>query len=148
MNREVLSILAHKAVNDTIFYRVQWTDKTCLWLPGRLLNNDHNRKWLQWYWTSQDIAVKDISTQTDPAFGFELSHVIEDLVSPACTFAVFPPSAPPVSLLPVEIVSIDFAAGKAMVKMAKEAECVEMSVDELKDAAPLLVCEYCLKHFA
>ena len=146
MQPELFAILAHKVENDTLIYRIQRPDKSCQWFPGASLDHFRTRHLVSQYWKTCDVCLKDAEVQTDPVVGFDLSGVMDSLVSPICSYVEFKQVQAPRPRLgpPVEIVSISFENDSAIVRYGRDREDVEMPLDELKAVAPLLVCEYCL----
>ncbi|OHT00788.1 hypothetical protein TRFO_07768 [Tritrichomonas foetus] len=150
--QDILNIYAHQTEDDTIFYRVQWSNRSCEWVDGASLFNPKYQKYLVRYWNSKPVCLIDSSTQTDPVKIFDFSITQENIKKWTSSFRTFydgdkgnlstAREEDLSGLIPFNVVSINVIENQAMVQFSEGATPVEMPLDRLLMLSPQLVAQY------
>lgn len=145
---EIMNIFAHRLDGDnTILYRVQWTNRKCEWVDGNNLFNEKYQKYLIKYWQLEQHEFTNIATQTNPTHAFDFSITKENIEKwTNVSFRSFrPPSQETRNthcLIPYSIDSIDVIKQIALVRFFEDTGPIEMELDRLLMLAPRLVARF------
>lgn len=148
----ILNIFAHHIEDqNTIKYRVQWSNRTCEWVDGNNLNNQNYGKYLIKYWKIGPREYKDQISQTDQARSFDFSITQHNINKWTSSFRPFSPQKHDETsqsqyhnIIPNSIHSIDANQNLAMVEFPNIPEPVPMKLDLLLSLAPKMIAQFYL----
>jgi hypothetical protein len=140
--RRVVHVPAHKACEDELLYRVQWSTRECEWASGPSLDLPETSPSLLGYWQTGVREVADKSTQSHPCGFFEFPATARRAFAEGATAPSSAPAAPaaPAALKALE--ALEVRGGRATVRFCGDPEPAEMDLAQLRVIAPRVVAEF------
>jgi hypothetical protein len=144
--KEVVAILAHVVLEDTIRYRVHYTNGQTEWVIGSELEAGGSSFFLLRYWRGGGRELRDRASQTEPCRIFDFSSIQDQLLDLTDAFVEFPFVKPvsrtSISQIPLYVSSIDVRKGEAYVKFRYDEEPCQMDLAALRQNSPELIAQY------